>query len=115
MELEADQTKINTFTKLGNDAPAIKILKETTTISSTAVGGTASVTVDVPYNKIISINVVVQDGFLIIPPSYTLSIGKRYQWFGNSINTNQTRVTIQNQDAADLSGDTALVTVMYEK
>lgn len=61
--------EVNGFTKLGNNAPAIKVLKLTGTTASTQ-NTTTTVLHGVNPLKIISISVLVDSNSYLIPPSY---------------------------------------------
>lgn len=75
----------NGFTKLGYDAPAIKIKKLTGTTSSTQ-GGSVSISHNLDDSKILSINVMVDylNSASYIPASYNGNPGFEYDWFSDN-------------------------------
>lgn len=103
-------TTISGYTQLGSDAPAIKIKKLSGVLSSDP-NGAISIPFDVSdHFKIISINVLVQDGGEGLPPNFTELTGRDYGWrkVGDAI-------VITNKNATNITGATVFVTIMYEE
>lgn len=84
------------YTKLGQDAPAIKMKKITATTSNTQ-GGSVSVNTDIPLEKILSVQILAEYGSFgnMVPPNYDANPGYKYNYFvGGS--TNNATITVLN-------------------
>lgn len=75
------------FSKLGSDAPAIKVKKLTGTTGA-AQGSFMSVAHGLTRAKIISVTVLVDNGTKSLPPSYTQSTGTQYDFDVDATNIN---------------------------
>lgn len=72
--------EVNGFTKLGSDAPAIKI-KKLTGLSSATAGGITSITHGIPVSKILAVNVLLEyQSGQFIPSNYTKSTGYEFNF-----------------------------------
>ena len=72
--------EVNGFTKLGSDAPAIKI-KKLTGFSSATAGGITSIIHGLPVSKILAVNVLLEyQSGQFIPPNYTKSYGYEFNF-----------------------------------
>ncbi|MFN3848188.1 MAG: hypothetical protein ACK4NY_02110 [Spirosomataceae bacterium] len=81
ISLQSNRVEIGGFTKMGNDAPAIKT-KKLTGITSNVDGGSVSLVHGLTNSKIISITVMVEYGTgSYIPPSYDGSNGYLFNWY----------------------------------
>lgn len=84
------------YTKLGQDAPAIKMKKITATTSNIQ-GGSVSVNTDIPLEKILSVQILAEYGTFghMVPPNYDANSGYKYNYFvGGS--TNNATITVLN-------------------
>ncbi len=71
---------VNGFTKLGNDAPSIKVKKLTGTTASTE-GGDVNIPHGLTFSKILSVSVLVESQTTTYtPPSYTTIPGYEYNY-----------------------------------
>ncbi|MCP9749175.1 hypothetical protein [Lacihabitans sp. CS3-21] len=76
--------EVNGFTKLGSDAPAIKVKKLITTTSSTQ-GGTVFLAHGLNASKILNIQIILEYSTTsYIPPSYNFNPGYEFDWFSDS-------------------------------
>ena len=72
--------EVNGFTKMGNDAPAIKVKKLTGTTASTQ-GGDVNIAHGLTFSKILSVSVLVEsETTTYTPPSYTIISGYEYNY-----------------------------------
>lgn len=78
--------EVNGFTKLGSDAPAIKVKKLTGT-SSALQGGTSSVPHGLTASKILNVSVILDFGTnTFIPSSYNYNTGYEFDWYSDATN-----------------------------
>jgi hypothetical protein len=93
------ELEVNGYTKLGSDAPAVKMKKLTGTTSSTQ-GTSVSLNHGLNANKILSISVLVDySAGNCVPPSYTAAANYEYNYYLNG-----TAISIIN-----INGNSALV------
>lgn len=78
--------EVNGFTKLGSDAPAIKVKKLTGT-SSSSQGGTVSIPHGLTASKILNVSVILeyQTNFFV-PTSYNYGTGFEFDWYSTNGN-----------------------------
>jgi len=86
IRVEADKdVQVNGYTKLGTDAPAIKIKEFTGTTNATQ-GGTTAIDTGIPSDKVISVDVWVQPFTNVwLPPSTNSPSAFRYYLLGNFV------------------------------
>lgn len=85
-ETPTSELEVNGFTKLGSDAPAIKVKKLTGT-SSAVQGGTSSVPHELTASKILNVSVILDFGTnAFIPSSYNYNPGFEFDWYSDATN-----------------------------
>lgn len=85
---ESPTTKfeVNGFSKLGSDAPAIKVKKLTGT-SSPSQGGAVSIAHGLTASKILNVSVILDFGTnAFIPTSYNYNSGYEFDWYSDATN-----------------------------
>lgn len=102
--------EVNGYTKLGSDAPAIKVMKLTGTTPATE-GGFVQVIHGLDPAKILSVSILVNSTFWWIPPHDTGG-GSRYSWL---LNGNRIEIFNALGDSAQILSKPMRITIMYEQ
>lgn len=85
-ESPTSKFEVNGFSKLGSDAPAIKVKKLTGT-SSPNQGGAVSIAHDLTASKILNVSVILDFGTnAFIPASYNYNSGYEFDWYSDATN-----------------------------
>lgn len=103
--------EVNGYTKLGSDAPAIKIKKFTGTTSSSA-GGSTNIEHGLDVGKIIGVQMFVLDyADRVIPPSSVLS-GKEY---GYDLTSTLIYTRLVAGNSSDITNEPIRILITYEE
>ena len=106
------ELEVNGFTKLGGTtAPAVKMIKLTSTTGSTQ-GGFVDIPLPVPATKVLSVDIHVEYvAATFVPKSYTLNAGYEFDYFmqGSSI-----RIINKSANSANILSKPVKVLVTYE-
>jgi hypothetical protein len=106
------ELEVNGYTKLGTDAPAVKMKKLTAT-TATAQGTSVSLPHGLNVNKILSVSVLVDyNAGNCVPPSYTASANYEYNYFISA-----TAVSVYNilGNSSLILGKPVRVLITYEE
>lgn len=104
--------EVNGFSKLGSDAPAIKVKKLTTTTSSNQ-GGQVTILHGLTESKILSISVMVEYGSgQYVHPAYLGAGGYQFEWFSGSGG-----ITIwnRNSNSSNILSKPCKILITYEE
>lgn len=108
----ASELEINGFTKLGSNAPAVKMVKLTGTTGATQ-GNSTFIAHGVSSNKILSVNVMVEyTAGSFVPPSYNGSIGYEYDYY---ITTTSVVIWTKSSNSSSILSKPIRVLVTYEE
>ncbi len=107
----AGNLNTDSYTKLGSDAPAIKMKKLTGTTASSE-GGTVTISHGLTASKIISINVLVEFNTNYYTPASSTINGIEYDWTSNS-----TYIEIHNSstNSESILSKPIKILIMYEE
>lgn len=106
--------EVNGFSKLGSDAPAIKVLKLIGTTPNIE-GGEFIVSIGIPSSKILAVSVLVEDSpGAFTPPSFRIIAGYEYNFNINS-NGSYFRLSTQSLNSANILSKPYRVMITYEE
>lgn len=106
------ELEVNGFTKLGSNAPAVKMIKLTGTTGATQ-GNSTFIAHGVSSNKILSVNVMVEyTAGNFVPPSYNGSIGYEYDYY---ITTTSVVIWTKSSNSSSILSKPIRVLVTYEE
>lgn len=104
--------EVNGFSKLGSDAPAIKVKKLTGT-SSAFQGGAVSVAHGLTASKILNISVILDFGTnTFIPSSYNFNPGYEFDWYSDATNI---IVTNKSNNSGSVLSKPFKILITYEE
>lgn len=104
--------EVNGFTKLGSNAPGVKMIKLTGT-TSTFQGGAVSIPHGLNITKILSVSVLVEKTATnLIPPGNTTIAGDEYHY---QVTTSQISVTLKSANSGNLLSKPVRVLITYEE
>jgi hypothetical protein len=105
--------EVNGGTKLGSNAPAIKMLKLTGTTAA-AQGAQTAIAHGLNFSKILAVNVLVQyaPGFASVPPSYNINQGYEFDYY---VSTNDIIVWPKSGNSAAILSAPFTILVTYEE
>jgi hypothetical protein len=104
--------EVNGGTKLGSNAPAVKMLKLTGTTGNTQ-GGTISIPHGLNSSKILAVNILVQYASgASVPPSYTINGGFEYHYY---VTPNNIDVWTKSGSSASILSAPITILVTYEE
>ena len=104
--------EVNGFSKLGSDAPAIKVKKLLGT-SSAFQGGAVSVAHGLTASKILNVSVVLDFGTnTFIPSSYNFNPGYEFDWYSDATNI---IVTNKSNNSGSVLSKPVKILITYEE
>lgn len=104
--------EINGFTKLGSDAPAIKVKKLTGTTASTQ-GGQETILHGLTESKILSISVMVEYGIgQYVHPAYLGAGGYQFEWYST---TGGITIWNRNSNSSFILSKPVKILITYEE
>lgn len=104
--------EVNGFTKLGSDAPAIKVKKLTAT-TSLSQGTTITINTGIASAKILSVDVLVEySAGALVPPTYNQSAGYEFNFY---VTGGVIYIITKNGNSASILGKPVRALVTYEE